>query len=178
LSASCNDKSKDNGESFFPVVSFLNSQVAMVDTSLYSIKRLDPVDSARTDTTFIPREDFRKAAAEFLSVPDIASDEYRDRYRETKQFDDGLNLVILTYDAIDRQREVLQSEQVTIKPGIGGDKVQNIIISMVTNSKDSSVEKKMLWNADKSFQVSTIKQLPGRPETTGSYKVTWNESEY
>lgn len=156
----------------------IRSQVAMVDTSIYRIMKLVVVDSTRTDTVFIPREQFRAAAADFLSLPDIADSKYEKRYRETKQFDEGLNLVILTYEAIDPAKEIIQSEQVTIQPGVGGDKVKNIFINMVSSSRDSSVEKKLLWRMDQSFQVSTIKQLPGQPETSNSYKVTWNESEY
>ncbi|MET0637292.1 MAG: hypothetical protein ABWZ25_14775 [Chitinophagaceae bacterium] len=175
---SCREKTSERGESFFPVLSFLNSQVAMVDTSLYPILKLTPRDSAGADTTYIHREQFRSVSSEFLAIPDISAEKFRDRYRESKQFDQGLNLVILTYEAIKPAEELLQSEQVTIQPGIGGDKVKNIIINTYSHSKDSSVQKRMLWNADESFQVSTIKQFPGQPETTSSYKVTWNEHEY
>lgn len=173
----CKGKEKPAGEGFFPVASFLKSQVAMVDTSLYSIMRLTAADSGRYDTAFISREKFRDNAVEFLSIPDLSESDFSDRYRETKQFDEGLNLVILTYEPLKPEKEVIQRQQVTIKPGIGGDKVKNIIINLVSNSKDSSVQKNLLWNADQSFQVATIKQLPGQPETSSNYKVTWNESE-
>ena len=33
----------------------------------------------------------------------------------------------------------------------------------------------MLWQVDKSFQVTTIRQLPGQKETTTTYKVIWSE---
>ena len=178
LSARCKSEDKPKGEGFFPVLSFIKSQVAMIDTSLYSIMRLTPSDSGLVDTVFIHREKFRENATDFLSIPDLSEAKYEDRYRETKQFDEGLNLVILTYEAVKPEKELIQSQQVTIKPAVGGDKVKNIIINLVSSSKDSSIQKRMLWNADASFQVSMIKQLPGQPETSSSYKVTWNESEY
>ncbi|RYY53413.1 MAG: hypothetical protein EOO09_18060 [Chitinophagaceae bacterium] len=175
---SCKNEDKAETEAFFPVLSFIGSQVAMVDTSLNSILRITQVDSTRSDTVNIHREKFRENAAEFLNLPDLSEKKYRDRYRSSKQFDQGLNLVILTFEAIRPEKELIHTEQVTIMPSIGGDKVRNIIINLVSNSRDSSVQKRMLWNADQSFQVSTIKQLPGQPETSSSYKVTWNERKY
>ena len=43
-------KREINKEKFFPVLSFIQSQVADIDTSLYSIRKLVYVDSLRTDT--------------------------------------------------------------------------------------------------------------------------------
>lgn len=174
---SCKGTAKPKGEGFFPILPFIKSQVAMMDSSLDPILRLTLVDSGRWDTAFLHREKFRENAADFLSLPDISEDDYADRYRETKQFDEGLNLVILTYEALKPEKELIRSEQVTIRPGIGGDKVRNIIISYSSNSKDSAVQKQMLWNADQQFQVSTIKQYPGQAESNSTYKVTWGGSE-
>ena len=64
-----------------------------------------------------------------------------------------------------------------IKPDPSGDKVTNIIINQVINSKDSSVQKRLLWMIDESFQIITIKQLKGQPETTSTVKVVWSEDE-
>ena len=171
-------KKPDNDEGFFPVLSFLQSQVAMVDTSLYGIQKLTPRDSLGYDTVFIHRDQFRGTAQDFLTVPDLASKEYADRYRETKQFDESLNRVILTYEPKEPAKELIQFQQVLIQPDGGGDKVTNIIINMVSSSRDSSVQKRLLWKTDQSFQVSTTKQYPGQPETNNTYKVTWNEHDY
>jgi hypothetical protein len=62
-----------------------------------------------------------------------------------------------------------------IRPDPGGDKITSIIINSVNNSKDSSVQKRMLWQVDQSFQVITTRQLPGQPETISTIKVVWNE---
>ena len=46
----CKSDEKEKKEPFFPVLSYLRSQVADIDTSLYSIMKLDYIDSTRTDT--------------------------------------------------------------------------------------------------------------------------------
>jgi hypothetical protein len=72
---SCKDQEKEKENAaiadYLPVTAFIKSQVAHVDTSLYSIMRLTIYDSSRTDTDYIRREDFREAAKDFLSLPDL-----------------------------------------------------------------------------------------------------------
>jgi hypothetical protein len=176
--AGCKGKKKDKDAAFFPVLSFIKSQVADIDTSVYSIRKLDFIDTSRTDTSYIPREQFREVANEFLSIPDLSSAAYEDRYTEKEQFDQTTNRVIISYTPNKPEKEEIQGQEVLIKPDVAaGDKVTNIIINRVMNSKDSSVQKRLMWTVDKSFQVTTIKQLPGQPETTSTYKVIWSDEQ-
>jgi len=173
----CGRKTKENKEEFFPVLSYLKSQVAAIDTSLYSLRKLIYIDSLRTDTLYLHRENFREEAKEFLSVPDISSSTYRDRYVEEKLFDETLNRVLLTYTPLNPEKEEIQRQEVLIKPDPSGDKVTNIIINTVVNTKDSAIQKKLLWKVDESFQMTITKQLAGQAETTSTVKVIWNADE-
>lgn len=175
LAVSC--KEKDDREKFFPVLSFIQGQVADIDTSLYSIRKLVYVDSLRTDTLFIHRENFREEAKDFLSIPDISAAKYRDKYIEDKRFDELMNRVIITYTPLNPEKEEIQRQEVVIKQDPGGDKVTNFIINSVVNTKDSAVLKRLLWKVGESFQVTIIKQLAGQAETTSTRKVIWNEDE-
>jgi hypothetical protein len=172
----CKQKEK-NEERFFPVLSFIQSQVAAIDTSLYSIRKLVYIDSLRTDTIYIPREQFRLTAKDFLSIPDLSSSKYYDRYTEEKQFDETMNRVVLTYLPVSPEKEEIQRQEVLIKPDPAGDKITNIIINSIVNTKDSSVQKRLLWKVDESFQVINTKQLNGQPETTSTIEVVWGENE-
>jgi hypothetical protein len=176
--AACKEKKEEKDAAFFPVLSFIKSQVADIDTSVYSIRKLEFIDSSRTDTSYIPREQFREVAKEFLSIPDLSSAAYEDRYTEKEQFDETTNRVIISYSPNKPEKEEIQAQEVLIKPDVAaGDKVTNIIINRVMNSKDSSVQKRLMWIVDKSFQVTSIKQLPGQPETTSTYKVIWSDEQ-
>jgi hypothetical protein len=170
-------KDKVPKEKFFPVLSFLKSQVKDIDTSLYAIKKLIPLDSLHTDTVYIPREKFREEAHDFLSIPDLALPEYANRYKEEKQMDETLGRVMLIYTPINPEKEIIQRQAVWIKQDPSEDKITNIIINSVVNSKDSLVEKEMLWKVGESFLVRATRQLPGQPETNSTVKVVWNESE-
>lgn len=173
----CKNRKKIEGEKFFPVLSFIKSQVAQVDSSLNSIRRYVYVDSTRTDTFYIPREDFRAVAADFLSLPDLADPEFSDRYTEEKMFDETLNSVLLTYTPVKPEKEIIQRQEVLIKPGATEDRITNIIISLSSGNRDSAVQKRMLWKVDESFQITTTRQKLGQPETTLTEKVIWGEDE-
>ncbi len=174
---SCKQKKTNDKERFFPVLSFIQSQVVEIDTSLYSIRKFLTVDSLRADTTYLQREQFKEAAKDFLSIPDISSSKYEDRYMEEKQFDETMNRVILTYTPLKPEKEEIQRQEVLIKPDPSGDKITNIIINRIVNTKDSSMQKRLFWKVDENFQVVTIKQLNGQPETTSTVKVVWGENE-
>ncbi len=66
---SCGGEKKPDSK-FFPALSFIKSQVAHVDTSLYRIIKIEKTDSV-PDTTFIQRQEFRRYANDFLTIPDI-----------------------------------------------------------------------------------------------------------
>jgi len=174
---SCKTKESGPEKNYVSITSIIRGQVAAVDTSLYSIKRLDLIDSSRTDTSFIPREQFRGLAKDFLDLPDIANKENRDGFREETRFDDMMNTVVITYLPLNPANTVVQREEVLISPNPAGDKIKSIIVDYLLNSKDSIVQKRMLWQVDRSFQVTTIKQMAGQDELIRTMKVVWNEPE-
>jgi hypothetical protein len=175
LLTACNSSKKDEDTSFFPIIPILKSQVAKVDTTLNSIKQYVFVDSSRIDTIFVHRDQFRALAQDFLNLPDIATEDYHDRYKETTQFDETLNRAIFTYVPVKPEKELIQRQEVLIKPEGSGDEITSIIINTVNNTKDSTIQKRMLWQVDRSFQVTTTRKLAGKPATTTTVKVVWDE---
>ncbi|HSU28010.1 MAG TPA: hypothetical protein VLJ68_06500 [Chitinophagaceae bacterium] len=173
---SCHKKQKKAEESFFPVLSYIKSQVAHIDTSIYPIQKIIIIDSTHSDTTDVRREEFRELAKDFLTLPDLAEKQYAKRFKEEKLYDASLNTVIINYSPLNAEKEEIQGEEVLIIPQAPEDKVKNIIINTMINNRDGFLQKKMLWKIDESFQVTTISQKPGQPETTITLKVTWNET--
>ena len=97
---SCKEKKKEpaTDKNFISVRSLIDAQVAHVDTSLYSIVMTVSYDTLHTDTTYIPREQFRNIAADFLNIPDLADPKISEKYKaETARFDELINRVIITY---------------------------------------------------------------------------------
>jgi hypothetical protein len=169
----CKSKKKEENTSFFPALSFIKSQVAHVDTSVYSIIKVVTVDST-SDTTYIKREQFRQEADDFLSVPDISSSKLRDDYTETKQYDTELNQVSLSYAP--KEDGEITNQVVMIKPGADGDKVSSIFINRTIDSEDSTVQKILFWQVDKRFKITTLVQKTNQPEKKHIVEVIWNDA--
>jgi hypothetical protein len=172
-------KSKEDeaaGDSgYFPVVSYLQSQVRHVDTSLYTIVKIRKAPGVQ-DTTYLRREDFRAAAQDFLALPEITTKALQKKYAETKLYDQDLKKVIISYLPKDRaDYQTVTREDVIIEPNSGGgDQVQSIYIETLSNSSDSTIAKKMTWNVNRNFQVIKLITRKGQPEIVETTSVTWS----
>ncbi len=177
---SCNQKDKEPAKSYISVVSLIRKQVAHVDTSLYPILKIVSQDSLRPDTTFIPREQFASEARDFLEIPDLSEKKVAKRYKEEPpRYDELLGRVIFKYIPVDPDKEEVKSQEFLATPVPGADaKINNVIIIREISNRDSFLQKKMLWQMDKSFQIVTTRQKPGTPEVTTVTRVVWNEDPY
>ena len=177
LCISCKHKKKNVGEdtAYFPVVSFLKGQAKHIDTSLYRIVKIETIDST-TSTSYIRREEFEKYAKDFLDLPDISSDKWKDDYEETKMFDQELNKVILTYMTTEPDNKV-RREDVMLEPtnASGNSEVQNVIINTLHTQDDSTIEKNMVWYVNKRFTIITKVQKRDKPEKIRKLEVIWND---
>jgi hypothetical protein len=173
---SCKQKEEKETNNFISVLSLIEKQVAHVDTSLYAITKVVYTDSLHSDTTYIPREDFRSVAKEFLDIPDLSAKKVAKLYKEETRYDELLNRVIITYTPVNADEVEIKKQELQVTPNIAtGDKVNNVIINRVINNRDGFLKKDMLWQMDKSFQIVTTTQQPGQPEIIITTKVTWNE---
>ena len=172
---SCNTKSHEKQEDFFPVLPFIQNDVADVDTNLYPIIKIISKDSLNADTFFVKREEFRELAKEFLEIPDLTLKKYKKLFLETKFLDQSLNRVIITYRPKYPEKEEIQRQEILIDPDYEANKVKSLIIEKTIVSGDSSIQKRMLWQIGKSFQITTIIQKSNGEERSNTIKVVWNE---
>ncbi len=178
LLPACRSKKKERPEEEknFPILAFLQSQVAHVDTSLYNIVKVVITDALPPDTTYIPRDQFRAEARDFLSLPDVASPEHEDNYTETKRYDEAINRAVITYSTDKKEEKGVTRQEVIIMPDqVNGDRITGIFADIWNSNRDSTVQKRLLWSTDKSFQITSIVQKPGKPETTTVINVRWND---
>ena len=177
--AACNsDKKKDeekNTDNVTSALSFIKSQVAQIDTSLFVIKKIEIRDSLPADTTDVHRNEFKLLAKDFLELPDISLEKYKGQYTESRNYTPEINMVSLMTLPKEPSAAEIQKQELLITPDSEGGKMKTIIVDREWVNKDSSVIKKMIWQVDKYFQVVVIKQMAGQPETTQTIKIVWND---
>ena len=173
---SCKSEKEEETEEtrFFPVLSYLNSQVAHVDTSLYRIIKITTVEK-QSDTAYIPREEFRKAAADFLSIPDITKGSLKKDYKETELYDESIESVVLSYMPTEDGAEIRRQEVIIQPAQAETDQVKSIFIDRIIEQDKATVRKNMLWQVDRRFQVVTITQHSDGTEKIEKVQVIWND---
>ncbi|MBS1758586.1 MAG: hypothetical protein JST23_00580 [Bacteroidetes bacterium] len=171
----CKTEKKSSPKKYISTLSLIKAQVAHVDTSLYSIIKIETRDSLKPDTTYIPREQFAEAAKDFLTIPDLSNPKIAKLYNEESLYDDAINRVTITYTPIDGKNEEVQKQEVSVLPDPSGDKIKSIYIDKEIINRDSSLKKIMFWETDKSFQITTLLQKPAMPETSITTKVIWSD---
>ena len=157
---------------FFPVLSYLQSQARHVDTSVYNIVKISKAHG-RQDTTYLRREEFKAAAQDFLSLPDLAGNSLEKKYTETKLYDEDLKKVVLSYLPKEKGEEIIRQDVIKEPDAGTGDQVQTIYTETLENNKDSTIQKRLTWNVNKSFQVIRIVTAKNGTETVQTTDVTW-----
>lgn len=169
---SCKNKKYDSTKAYFSVTDFLGSQVKHMDSLPLSFTKIVAVDST-SDSTKISKEEFHKYAKEFLDIPDISSSNHMDDYKETNDFDETLNNVLLIYTPKSQDQQV-QNETIMMEPDdLGNTHVKTILLHTIENEKDSSIEKNMTWHIDKRFQIVTKINKANQPEKISTVVVQW-----
>ncbi|MCR6720541.1 MAG: hypothetical protein NVV59_09645 [Chitinophagaceae bacterium] len=172
----CQSKKKEENK-LWPVLPYLMSEVSAVDSSISRITKIITREDGGYDTVYIHRNDFRKEASDFLSLPDISSTKFAGDYKEEEIMDEGIQRFIVRQTPLKPEKQLIQSQEVLIKPALEGDQVMTILISTLQSGKDSSVQKRMIWNIGKSMQVTTIVQKDKDTEKINTYKITWGDTE-
>ena len=172
LLAACKEKKEAKQESPISVLSIIKGQLNQLDTSLYGIIKYEIADSI-TDTTYLKRDEIRKFAAPFLSLPEIADKNYYENYTEEKVIDAQQETLNITTTAKNENAEIQKQIIVIALADVSSGKVQSIFIDRYLPSKDSTVEQKLLWEMDQYFSIRNIIEKENQPEKTRFTKVAW-----
>lgn len=172
LLACKNKKKLDSTQAYFSVVNFIGSQVKQADSAKNSFTKIVSVDST-SDTSKITKQQFDTYAKEFLNIPDIASTDKMDDYKETNSYDETLGSVLLIYTPKKDDAEV-RNETIMMQPDDQGNThVKTILVNTIKAGKDSTIEKEMTWHVDQRFQIVTKVTKPNQPEKINTVIVQW-----
>jgi hypothetical protein len=162
-------KFEQKDKSFYPIGSFIRSELALVDSLPIAVFKYTIKDQ-KTDTQLLEKPAFRKIAETFLT-PDITVDPMKKKYKETVFMDETINTVTFSYVTEDTSAEI-QKIDVFINPET--DKVKNIYVEKIIRGRDSIITQKMIWIAGKHFQVSTMVTHKDKAEETLQEKFSWD----
>jgi|SRR5688572_5710328 len=172
LFASCKEKKEANQEAPISALSIIKGQLNHLDTTLYGITKYETADNT-TDTTYLTRDEIKKVAAPFLSLPEIADKNYYENYTEERLIDAQQETLNITSTAINENAEIQKQIIVIALADVSSGKVQSVFIDRYIPSKDSTVEQKLFWEIDQYFSIGSIIEKVNQTEKTRFTKVVW-----
>ena len=179
LFIACKEKKKSldqeaptQNEAPISALSIIRGQLNHLDTSLYQVIKTETIGNRR-DSAFVKREDIKRFAEPFLSLPDIAGENYYDNYTEDKFVDAEQNTLNITSIAKNDSAEIQKQIMIISLSPTDNSKVQSIFIDRVIPKNDSTVEQKLFWVLDKYFSVRSIIEKENQPDKIHSLKVEW-----
>ncbi len=161
---------------FISAPSWIEQQVRQIDTSLYSIKRYTTIDSLPTDTAFIARENFRAEVSDFLQLPDLSDPEQARAFVEETRYEDLTNRAIISYTAIDPNKQPVQSIELFVEPNLAtGDQTRTILALRRHSDRNGFEQVQLIWQMDKNCTRTRLIRKPGGTEQVQTTKWSWNE---
>ncbi|HEV7329862.1 MAG TPA: hypothetical protein VGN63_02385 [Flavisolibacter sp.] len=167
------NKAEIPAEQFFPVTDYIKGELAKLDTSLATFYKIETVNGIN-DTVPIRNSDVKRYARDFATLPDISSDELRNDYQITHEYDDMLNAFVFMFTT--NEDHPVKREDVVLDPAPnaqGKNDIQSIFVELWQNNGDTLVRKNMLWEAGKNFQITTVSEAGGTQQTK-KLQVVWN----
>lgn len=169
----CKEKKDEKQEPRISAVSIIKGQLNKLDSSLYVFKKIDRVET-RSDTTFLRRDEIRKLAEPFLTLPDIADQKLYKKYTEERMLQADQATLSITSTLKEKETGEIQRQMliVGISDASNG-QVTSIFIDTYKDSADSTIEKKLVWEIDKYFTIYTTIHKENQPEKNYFTKVEW-----
>lgn len=177
MSACGNPEAADNNNgqgAYFPVASYLKGQATRIDSSLFTLMHITK-NSNGADTAYIKREDFKEVSRPFVNLPNIADGKLKNKYTESRLYDETLDRFVITYTPKDVQADLeITRQDVVIIPNTGeGENIESVYIERHLQNGDSTVQMKMNWEGAKGFTIRSIIQKKNRPEVVRTTEVVW-----
>jgi hypothetical protein len=165
-------KSKPNKDTihFYPIPTFVQEQIALLDSIPFAKTKIYSVDGVQKDSAFIQMPEFKTIAANFSQF-DLNKKEVKDKMEEKLFNDETTESISMTYSTNDRTYP-LQSADVLLDRE--SQKVKFLVLKTAEIKGDTTVLKNMQWKANKNLLISTVTKLKNGKDKTETLRVVWD----
>jgi len=169
------NKKEEPQQPYLPVTAYILSEIKALDSQAVGILKRT-TSGQRTDSAFIPLEQFRQLAANFLSK-ELDSASFHENFTEDSFYDQATDYMTFAYRC-KKPSSALQRVDVLISPGLSFDKVRNIYMEKAYMSGDTAITQRMTWKPGTSFSIITSRSVAAQKPQVEQVKVTWDPAAY
>lgn len=166
------DTDSTQKNNFFPVANYLQTEIQQVDSTPAALVRYR-TNGHQTDSAFISPPEFNKLASQFLP-PEVSDSSLEKNFTESSFADKTTASITFSYTPIDKDN-VLQRVDVLTAQGKRAQEVKNIYMEIRRVTGDSVVLQKMLWAAQRKFQIVTLTSVKGVKQPEQQLRVVWDD---
>lgn len=163
-------KEDSAAKEYYPIGSFIKTQVNKLDSLPLAVIKYTTVGN-KTDTAIIDKKDFA-AIAVYFATPDITNPEIAEQIEETPIIDASLGTITLIYTA---KNDTLSLRKADVLLKQDDSQVRTVYIEKSKPVAEGIIIQKMLWTADKNFQVTTVQRSKESPEKVTIEKYIWDD---
>ena len=109
------------------------------------------------------------------ALPNIATGKLKDKYNESRLYDETLDRFIITYTPKPGEDDLeMLRQDIVIVPNTGeGENIESVYIERQQAEGDSTVQMKMSWETAKGFTIRSIIQKEKEAEVLRTTEVMW-----
>lgn len=162
-------------KAYIPVTDYIKTEIRALDSTPTGIlKRINYKNG--TDSVFINPDEFKQLAQAFLP-PELDKGRFERSFTESSFIDQTTESLTFTYESVDNTSAIRRVD-VLLAPSLEVDKIKSVYIEKMFAVGDTAVEQKMYWKAGESFQITTLKSVPGHSPDVHQLKVIWDPFSY
>jgi hypothetical protein len=158
-------------KNYFPVADFLKGQIRIVDSLPTAILKI-VITNNKSDSAYIQRDEFNGLAREFI-FPELEQQGFENNFTESSFVDQTTQSATFAYFSKNSKLE-LQRVDVLATPDELYSKVKSIFMQATMLKNDTIVIKKLFWQTNDHFQVTTLIQAPNKPKIMKQLRIIWD----
>lgn len=152
----------------FLLTPYILSQVQEVDSTPIGILMITE-KNGKTDSAYIPREQFH-ALANHFTEPDLNDNSLSRKYRENNYYDEAINKVVQDISTKDEDA-VIRSAQIYLNRETRS--VTSIYMEKGYTKGDTAITERLRWKTNRNFQIITIRYI-GKKESVTNQRIIWD----
>ncbi len=156
---------------FYPLAVFFQKQVEYVDLRSFPLYRISIIDGKK-DSAGISKDEFIQWADVFIRHS-FADPKLKAAYKETVFEDLSTDSYTINYTPHDATSVAVQNIDILINQQTSN--IKRVFIKSLYKKADTTIEEQCSWKADKSLQVTRVKQDGKGKRSTELHFINWND---
>lgn len=156
---------------FLPIADLLGSEIRQIDSTPLAIWKF-VIEKGHKDSVLLKPAEFQALATQFL-VPEFRDGSFQKDFTESSFIDNATRDATFTWSTTVSDLP-LQRVDVIVSPRGTAHQLKSVYLERTRVSGDSTIHEKMIWQAGKRFQISSLIRINHQSPVERQLIVIWD----